>query len=486
MQRRPGPADRRGTARRPVSVAGTLAGCLLLAACGGTHESVGPTVGEATSPASSQVDGVWRTDGYGWVVQVADGHLKTYDVTSLSCIPNGDLTRIDGSLGGAAQFGKRDSPEETIARNPDGRSAELRMLGTAADIDLTPLPALPDLCNRPTASDPVTTFDVFWATFAENYNSTVRKHIDWNALRNQYRPMINASTTPAQLYQIMVDMITPLGDNHASIDAGKKQQFTGQRAGTRDDDQVDDTDVTGPIDEHLRQDLGVRDIKKWADGDLAYADLPGDRGYLRITAFQDWSTKPDDYVARQALLDKVLDEVFSDAHVRSWKGLVIDLSYNEGGDDQLGLSIAGRLTDTPYTAYTKYVRNNPTDPTKYGRAHVVTVQPTAGRPHYTGPLRLLTSDLTVSAGETFSEAVMARTPAATRVGTTTQGVFADDMDRKLPNGWSFTVGSEDYIAPDGRNYEGPGIPPTTQVPNLTPQQLAAHQYPALDLPGDTR
>jgi len=64
-------------------------------------------------------------------------------------------------------------------------------------------------------------------------------------------------------------------------------------------------------------------------------------------------------------------------------------------------------------------------------------------------------------------------------------VFADDMNRKLPNGWDFTVGSEDYIAPDGHNYEGPGIPPSTEVPTLTPQQLAADQDPALDL-ADTR
>jgi hypothetical protein len=58
-------------------------------------------------------------------------------------------------------------------------------------------------------------------------------------------------------------------------------------------------------------------------------------------------------VARLALLDKVLDELFTDEHVRSWRSLIIDLSYNEGGDDQLGLSLAGRLTDTAYLAYTR-------------------------------------------------------------------------------------------------------------------------------------
>jgi hypothetical protein len=58
-------------------------------------------------------------------------------------------------------------------------------------------------------------------------------------------------------------------------------------------------------------------------------------------------------VARLALLDKVLDELFTDEHVRSWRSLIIDLSYNEGGDDELGLSLAGRLTDTAYLAYTR-------------------------------------------------------------------------------------------------------------------------------------
>jgi C-terminal processing protease CtpA/Prc len=231
----------------------------------------------------------------------------------------------------------------------------------------------------------------------------------------------------------------------------------------------------------LKLDLGVREIKTWAGGAIAYADLPDRRGYLRFTNFQDWNTTPDGYLGRQALLDQVMDEVISDQHVKSWRGLVIDVGYNDGGDDQLGLSLAARLTDKPYTAYTKLARNNPNDPTKYGRARVVTVAPAPGKPHYTGPIRMITSDVTISAGETLIEALMDRTPAPTRYGMTTQGVFADNPDRKLPNGWTITVGNEDYLAPDGRNYEGLGIPPTTPMPMFTPDQLANHQYPALDL-----
>ncbi len=464
-----------------MTIVGVLAGVVALAACSTPTSGVPSTGGPSTS-GSSPVDGVWRTDGYGWVIQVADGHARTFDVTSLSCLPNGDLTRAgQDSQDGTVGFGKRGTPQETLRATADGRGA-LRLLGTAADIDMARIPAPPEMCTHPMPNDPVTTFDVFWATFAEHYNSTVRKHIDWQAVRSTYRPMVNANTTPEQLFQILSDVIRPLGDEHASITGRKGQEFSGQRPGTRDGKQVDVSKANHSIDAHLSDDLSVDDIQTWADGVIAYADLPGNRGYLRITAFQDWGTEPDQYVAREALLDTVLDKVFTAARVKSLRGLVIDLRYNEGGDDQLGLRIAGRLTDTPYTAYTKVARNSPTDPSKYGRARVVTTTPTPDRPHYTGPVRLLTSDFTVSAGETFTEAMMGRTPPATRVGTTTQGVFADDMARKLPNGWNFTVGNEDFIAPDGRNYEGPGIPPTTEIPSATPAQLAAHQDPALDLP----
>jgi C-terminal processing protease CtpA/Prc len=61
---------------------------------------------------------------------------------------------------------------------------------------------------------------------------------------------------------------------------------------------------------------------------------------------------------------------------------------------------------------------------------------------------LLVSDLTISAGETFTEALMGRAPAPTRIGSTTQGVFTDDMERALPNGWTFTLGNGEYVGPD--------------------------------------
>ena len=55
------------------------------------------------------------------------------------------------------------------------------------------------------------------------------------------------------------------------------------------------------------------------------------------------------------------------ARIDAWRGLTIDLRFNTGGDGELGLQVAGRLTVTPYTAHTKQARNDPNDPTRYGR-----------------------------------------------------------------------------------------------------------------------
>ena len=434
-----------------------------------------------SSGRTSPVDGVWRTDGYGWVISVRDGHAETFDTTSVSCLPSRTLTQLGGpGPDGTVQFGKKDVAVETLRRAANGEGA-LRLLGTAADIDLVPLPELPAGCTRDVPDDPLTNFDIFWATFAENYNSTVRKNIDWNAVRDRYRPMVNADTTPDELYRIMVDMIKPLGDSHASIQGPDGKSFAGKRPGTRDEDEVSRRDAVDAVDEHLSQDVGVTDIQTFADDKIAYADLPGGLGYLRITAFERYGTDDNLYPENSAVLARALDSVFTQARIDAWRGLIIDVRFNTGGDDELGLQVAGRLTNTPYTAYTKQARNDPDDPTRYGRLRPVTVTPATG-PRYTGPVRLLTSDLTVSAGETFTEAMLGRTPAPSRVGTATQGVFSDDMERKLPNGWKFTLGNENYFAPDGQDYEGVGIPPIIQTPVFTAAELAQHQDSALDAP----
>jgi C-terminal processing protease CtpA/Prc len=103
----------------------------------------------------------------------------------------------------------------------------------------------------------------------------------------------------------------------------------------------------------------------------------------------------------------------------------------------------------------------------------------SNRPGFRGPVVELTGPITISAGETTTQALMGRRPHVTRVGEHTQGVFSDVLVRRLPNGWIFGLPNEVFRTADGKTFDGPGIPPDVAVPVFTEADLAAGRDPGL-------
>lgn len=79
----------------------------------------------------------------------------------------------------------------------------------------------------------------------------------------------------------------------------------------------------------------------------------------------------------------------------------------------------------------------------------------------------------------FTQVLMGRSPHITRIGENTQGVFSDVLERRLPNGWSFGLPNEVFLTPDGKAFDGAGIPPDIRVPVLAPADLAAGRDPGV-------
>ncbi|MFI6599243.1 S41 family peptidase [Nonomuraea sp. NPDC050536] len=166
--------------------------------------------------------------------------------------------------------------------------------------------------------------------------------------------------------------------------------------------------------------------RDYAAGQLTYADLPNGLGYLRVAGFYGYTDGKDfHYPADRRALTKALDAIITPE--RAPRGLIIDVRFNPGGFDALALQLASRLTDKPYVAYRKRARNDPHDPTRFTSPQPITVTPTRAH-RYTGPIALLTSGTTNSAGETFTQALMERPGEVTRIGQDTQGVFSDVME----------------------------------------------------------
>jgi len=77
----------------------------------------------------------------------------------------------------------------------------------------------------------------------------------------------------------------------------------------------------------------------------------------------------------------------------------------------------------------------------------------------------------VSAAETFTQAMLNRPVKVTKVGETTQGVFSDVLGRRLPNGWTFGLPNERFVT-NGKTYDLVGIAPDLAVESLTPAARA--------------
>ncbi|AJT67996.3 hypothetical protein T261_6384 [Streptomyces lydicus] len=432
----------------------------------------------ARPAAADALEGVWRMDGYGTLVAIKGRSLRTYETTAVSCLRGG----VTGTRAGApdahgrSRFTVPDAAPLTVSPSGTGR-AGLAIADNVGRRTLHRIGALPARCAERPSRDPRAVFDIFWRTYAENYPFFRAKKIDWTAVRERYRPRITAKTTDDELFAVLRAMIEPLHDAHTHIAAGRGRQYAGKRPGTV----LPTPESAARIDRAIAANLGPGVTQRhWAQGKLSYADLPGRIGYFRITQFADYTEKGD-YAGDVAALDRALGSVFTRARTQgpaALRGLIIDLRLNGGGADPLGLRIASRLTGRPYLAYAKRARNHPSAPEKFTRPRPIRIHPYRG-PVYTGPVTVLTGPLTISAGETFTQSLMGRAPAPTRIGQHTQGVFSDVLDRTLPNGWTFGLPNEEFLTADGRTFDGPGIPPAIRTPVFSDKELDARRDSAL-------
>ena len=432
------------------------------------------------SSSAEPLDGVWRSQGYGFVFQVQGPVWKAFEVTSTTCVTGFTASRAAvAAPGREATFKMKDGSVLFVRAGGAGDRKLLHFDGSASDVRIDRLPQMPAVCDLPVANTPLGNFEVFTRTWAENYISFDLKQTDWDKVVAANQAKVDSTTTPAQLFDIFVAMIKPFGDAHTGIEAPKlKREFRGMRLGT-------DRVVKGGFDKFqksgMRTLLAVTEraylhnpLRKFCNSQLQYGHIDERTGYLRILSFSGFS-KHDDFAAGLAALESALDTIFAD---RTLAALVIDVRINLGGADPYGLAIASRLAATGYLAYSKEARADPADHNKWTPADRSEIRPST-RPGFQGPVVELIGPLTISAGETFTQALMGRTPHITRIGENTQGVFSDVLGRRLPNGWSFALPNEVYRTPEGTAFDGTGIPPDITVPVFADADVAAGKDPGL-------
>jgi hypothetical protein len=417
--------------------------------------------------------GFWTTLGYGWQLEfTGDDRLIVHETTSLSCLPSweANLVRREPRL---AVFQMTQDPV-TIEISPSRVADRIRVqpVGMTVPIWGRRLPGQQAVCEHASPDTPRSNFDVFSETWAENYPFFGLRKVDWANVVRTHRAKVTDRTSPAELFAILESMIAPMEDAHSFLSGpdGSNLKFRGfqRRPGALDPhlfgraEKIADGYLTGTP-------------RRFWNGRITYGMLRGDVGYMRIGTF---SQLPRDgsFERGLAALDDALDAVFADAG--RWRALVIDMRINGGGLDRYGHAVAARLTASAYVAYTVQAREGAGDSTAWTPGDDAVVSPSP-RHGFRGPVFELTGPNTISAAETFTQALLGRTPPVVRIGQNTQGVFSLVLERSLPNGWGFGVPNQRFLT-GGKSYDGAGIPPTVTVPLFGEPDLAAKRDLAIE------
>lgn len=414
--------------------------------------------GGAVAP---ELNGAWKSRGYGWIVQFGPEGTQLFQAVGDFCYPD-----------------PRNEPD------PDGVLAFWRAEGQGL-ISLTgspettrylfdKLPNLPTTCIAAAGWTPDRIVAFAADTFAAYYPRSAERKLDWPARKAAALAQVSPAATDAQLWTALSGLLAGLDDPHVelhgAVDGARRDLEPGEsptlarvRAA---DPQGDEKAWLQAYREGILTGV-LRGKGRQAANNRVFWGRVDDIGYLNIVTMGAFARNaaPDDPRPLDAVLDEALT-AFAGA-----KAVIVDVSNNRGGYDVIGQRIAARFAAQPRVAYAKVPVGAKAPP------QPIKVEPTSG-PGYSGPVYVVTSDVTVSAGETFT-LMMKALPNVVQVGGTTRGAFSDQLPKPLPNGWTLALPAELYKGPDGQDLEGRGLVPDVPLAVFPDTDLAGGHAKAI-------
>ena len=434
-----------------TSLMTAAAGALAVAGCTAPQT-------EALSFAAD-VQGTWLTDGYGNLLVIRPDAVDLYDFLPGVCVPV-DSTSDDPELA--------DLVREIGIRRQD-EALEIRLPLETHMRRARRLPSLPDTCGSPPDKSPGGVVEAAIRFFETHYAFMDLHGVDWPTRKRVARSAVRANMGEGELFELLTEMLGDIPDGHLGLtddDGFVTRSFSpnsgpttealfppgiSERTRERRGDRFFGAYWTQTVPEQVLEGAGTR----VANDRIQYGLLDGDVGYLAIITMGGYTEK-ETVAAELAVLNDALDEALTAFETAGVRAVLLDLSVNLGGLDQVATAIAARFATEPMRAYTKWAA----DAEMPVRTEKI-VTP-SGAVRFSGPVHLLTSDLTISAAEIATMALRAL-PQTVHHGSATNGSLSDILEKRLPNGWTLELSNEVYLDHTGAHWEGPGIPPDQPI-----------------------
>lgn len=459
---------------------------------------------------SSPYVGQWYAPAYGYLVSVSvAGSLftvKTYSLTKKHCL----LQKVvaDLSLDKLKQdYTYSNSTKETLLQNKGVYPPT---------VEFEKVAQLPEICDKnlqrvKTDSNYVfnakNDFEIFWQTFHELYINFELRRVNWNEGYKTALASVDDVENEEELFEFLSTLIAPLGDGHAQLmrapltqDLDKSitaafendeapffsastqltlhQKLTNEYIQNLEPEkELTAAQMEAVNDYFLNNYLKIFDIifgyadesfdiKERAAGEIVWFKTIDNIGYLIIGSMADYtegkSTIISDIASDVAIAEAAISEALKD--LEDTEGLIIDVRFNGGGQDQVALNFVRHFMSKPQIVYSKSAGSGAwATPVKE-----VVLDPQTDN-IYLKPTAVLVSGDTASAAELFTIA-MASLPHVTIIGEPTAGEFSDILVKRLTSDILFGVSNETYLDTQGKNYEGIGIPANIAVPFATLQE----------------
>jgi carboxyl-terminal processing protease len=454
--------------------------------------------------------GYWYAPAYGYVLSVDDQGdvflINTYSLTTDYCL----LQKVESGMS------QNEIQKKYTYRN-EARDELLKNNGAYPPaVIFEKLDQLPVVCQQNlmhVKSDTAYSFnarndfEIFWQTMNELYINFELRGVDWNKVYKDASQSLDDMKSEEELFGFLAALIEPLGDPHAvlinaplsqqldeSITAALKNEqtpiFSASRKKTLSQKLFEEYVSTLNLDDDLNEEQlqsaenyivdGVEtmreiildyadenaDIETSAADEIAWFKTPDNIGYLFIGSMADYtenkSTLISDIASDLAIAEVSINQALQD--LENTKGLIIDVRFNDGGQDQIALNFVRHFMSQSQVIYAKSAgRGASATPLKE-----VLLDPQSDN-IYVKPTAVLVSGDTVSAAELFTLA-MASLPQVTIIGEPTAGAFSDILVKRLTSDIVFGVSNETYFDTQGNNYEEVGIPPDITVPFATLQE----------------
>ena len=282
-------------------------------------------------------------------------------------------------------------------------------------------------------NSPQGNFDALWTIIDEQYCFLDYKQIDWDAIYDQYQPLITPDMSNDGLFEVLGNMLAELKDGHVNLfSASNTARYWNWYL-----------DYPRNFNESVVEGYLGRDYR--IGGGAKYTLLDDNIGYIYYGDFS------------SGIGDGNLDEMLS--YLSICNGLIIDMRNNGGGNLTYATKLAARFTNEK--VLTGYIQH------KTGKGHNDFSDP---EPIYLEPSNsirwqkgvvVLMNRHSYSATNDFINS-MRYLPNVTLMGDKSGGGSGLPFSSELPNGWGVRFSASPHLDAEGQHIEF-GIDPDIKL-----------------------